>query len=317
VPWRAVIAWLLVAPCAAWVVVRALGLERGYPLVPLLAYTPLAAAGSIVAAVAAALLRVRIAAVVAAIAAVALIAYVAPRVLGGASGAEGGSGPRLRVLTANLYQQPGAVPGLVDIVRRTRPDVLSLQEVTPRVARALEASGLKRLLPERVQDPRAGGFGSALYARVPLRRGEIPVGQTVTVARARVRGAPPVEVFAVHPRAPLRAENMDEWEGDLRAIPAATPRGAVRILAGDFNATLDHAELRRVLDTGYEDAAEAVGAGLRATWPSNRRFPPPVTIDHVLADARCGVRSARVMRVPRSDHRAVLADLVLPRAAGR
>ena len=311
-PWRAVIAWVVVAPCAAWVVVRALGLERGWPMVPLLAYTPLAAAGSVLAAVAAALLRVRLAAAVAALCAVALIVLVAPRALGGPTEAEGPSGPRLRVMTANVYQRPDAVPGLVAIVRRTRPHVLSLQEVTPAVARALEDSQLRRLLPERVQDPRTGGFGSALYARVRLQRGESPVGQTLTVARARVRGALPVELFAVHPRAPLRPGNMDEWEGDLEALPAATPRGAVRILAGDFNSTLDHAALRRLLGAGYEDSAEQVGSGLRATWPSNRRFPPPVTIDHVLADERCGVRSARVVEVPRSDHRAVIAELVLP-----
>jgi len=138
-------------------------------------------------------------------------------------------------------------------------------------------------------------------------------GRTVTAARVRVRGAPPVEILAVHPMAPLAERNMHEWRAGLRTLPAATPRGAARILAGDFNATLDHAGLRRVLDRGYEDAADSVGRGLRATWPANRRFPPPVTIDHVLADERCGVRSVRVIGVAGSDHRAVLAELELPR----
>ncbi len=86
----------------------------------------------------------------------------------------------------------------------------------------------------------------------------------------------------------------------------------MRILAGDFNATLDNAELRRVVDHGYEDAAAETGTGLRATWPSGRRFPPPVTIDHVLADTRAGWREVRVYPVPHSDHRAVLAEVVLP-----
>jgi endonuclease/exonuclease/phosphatase (EEP) superfamily protein YafD len=103
------------------------------------------------------------------------------------------------------------------------------------------------------------------------------------------------------------------WRGDMRALPRATPQGPVRILAGDFNATLDHAELRRLLDSGYEDAAAEVGAGLRATWPHGRRLPPPVAIDHVLADARCGVREFSVHPIPGTDHRAVVAELVLPR----
>ena len=106
-----------------------------------------------------------------------------------------------------------------------------------------------------------------------------------------------------------------QWKSDLRTVPPATPDGRLRILAGDFNATLDHAELRRVLDTGYEDAAAQVGAGLQGTWPGGRRFPPPVTIDHVLVDKRCGVRAVSVHRIPGTDHRAVLAELTLPRGS--
>ena len=162
-------------------------------------------------------------------------------------------------------------------------------------------------------EPAEGAFGAGLYARVPL-SGRPGVGRSAPIAaRVRVPGAAPVEAFAVHPRAPLRRANMAAWREGLRALPPAAPDGPLRILAGDFNATLDNAELRRVLDRGYEDGAAEVGAGLRATWPAGRRFPPPVTIDRVVADARVGWREVRVHAVPRSDHRAVLAEIVLPR----
>jgi endonuclease/exonuclease/phosphatase (EEP) superfamily protein YafD len=310
---RALVAWTLVAAGAAWVVVRTFGLERGYPMVPLMAYTPLAIVAAVAAAVLATLLRQRAAAVCAAVLASVLVVSVAPRALGGPSRAEGGSGPRLRVLTANLYQQPGTAAGLVAIVRETRPDVLSVQELTPSVERALDAAGLAELLPERVLATRPGGFGSGLYSRLPLERRAAAPRSALAAASARLQGAPRLELYAVHPPAPLRAAAMPAWRAGLRALPAATRRGALRILAGDFNATLDHAEFRDLLDRGYEDAAAETGAGLRATWPAGRRFPPPVTIDHVLADARCGVRGTRVLDVPRSDHRAVLAELELPR----
>lgn len=308
------VAWTLVAAAAAWVVVRTLGLERGYPMVPLLAYTPLMAVAAVVAVAVAALLRRRAAAVCVAVLAAVLVASIAPRVLGGPSRAEGGSGPPLRVLTANLYQRPGTAAGVVEMVRELQPDVLSVQELTPSVHSALDAAGLRELLPERVLSTRRDGFGSGLYSRLPLERRSAPPGRgTLSVARTRPPGAPALELYAVHPRAPLRASDVPEWRAGLRALPPATPGGAVRILAGDFNATFDHAEFRRVVGRGYEDAAAAVGAGLRATWPADRRFPPPVTIDHVLADARCGVRAARVLDVPGSDHRAVFAELELPR----
>ena len=100
----------------------------------------------------------------------------------------------------------------------------------------------------------------------------------------------------------------------MRALPAAGPTGAPRVLAGDFNATLDHGELRRLLDRGYRDAAEQAGTALRPTWPADRSLIPAlVTIDHVLADRRIRVASARTVAIPGSDHRGVLAVLVLPR----
>jgi endonuclease/exonuclease/phosphatase (EEP) superfamily protein YafD len=314
VPLRAIVAWLLVAPFAAMAVVRLAGLERGWPLVQLVAYTPLFAAGAVVAALAAAILRAKVAALAAAAVAGALGAAVAPRALGGGSDAEG---PTLRVLTANLGHSPRAAPGLMAVVRRRRPDVVSLQELTPGVVRALEANGLTRLLPERVLPAWTGVAGNGLFARVPLRRGADPDGLSKLTPAARLRvGGTAVEVIAVHPQAPARRSVTAQWRSDLRALPAATPDGRIRVLAGDFNATLDHAELRRLLATGYEDAADAVGAGLRATWPSGRRFPPPVTIDHVLVDERASVRALSVHRVPRTDHRAVFAELVLPQTSG-
>ena len=311
-PVRALAAWLLVAPFAAIAVVRLAGLERGWPLVQLVAYTPLFAAGAAVAALLAALLRQRLPALVAAVVAIALGAVVGPRALGGADDADG---PTLRVLTANLRDNPGAAPHFVALVRRTRPDVVSLQEVSPRVLTALEAEGLLERLPERVVPAWTGVPGNGLYARLPLRRGADPPGLSKLTPAARMTiGGTRVEVVAVHPQAPARRSHTPRWRADLRALPPATPDGPLRVLAGDFNATLDHAELRRLLDTGYEDAADAVGAGLRATWPSGRRFPPPVTIDHVLVDERASVRGVTVHRVPRTDHRAVLAELVLPAA---
>jgi hypothetical protein len=56
---RVAIAWLLVALCGGWAALRLLGLERGFPLVPLVAFTPLAAAAAVVVIAVAALLRQR------------------------------------------------------------------------------------------------------------------------------------------------------------------------------------------------------------------------------------------------------------------
>ena len=67
-------------------------------------------------------------------------------------------------------------------------------------------------------------------------------------------------------------------------------------------------------NNGVHDAGEQAGSGLRMTWPTDKGLPPLVAIDHVLADRRVRVASARRVAIPGSDHDGVLAELVLPDA---
>ncbi|MGC5021120.1 endonuclease/exonuclease/phosphatase family protein [Micromonospora sp. DT47] len=305
--------WLAVVPGVGWAAVRLAGLERG-PLVQAVAFTPYVAGWSMLALVLALALRRRWPAVLAAVVALVLVGAVAPRAL--SSGQPAAGGPTLRVLTANLLKGGGDARTLVDLVRRHRVDVLAVQEFTPQVQVALDQQGLADLLPHRQLNAEVGTTGSGLYSRFPLSAGgfrrNAGFAFSQAYATAAVPGAPPLRVESAHPAAPYAVEVVDEWFTDLRAQPRATPDGPLSILAGDFNATLDHAPLRALLRSGYVDAA---GAGLTGTWGPYDGDPiPPVAIDHVLVDQRIAVTAATVHPVPGSDHRAVLATLRLPAA---
>ncbi|MEJ3744235.1 endonuclease/exonuclease/phosphatase family protein [Actinomycetes bacterium KLBMP 9797] len=305
--------WVLVAPGLLWAAVRLFGLERG-PLVQLLAFTPYVAAWSLVPVALALGLRRWWPAGVAAVAAVALIGAVAPRAI---SQETDEAGPTLRVLTANLLAGRADVPTLMKIVRERAVDVLAVQEFTPDAAAELDRHGLAELMPHRQLNPVVGTEGSGLYARYPLTDTGIrrnPGGFTQAYATVQVPETGPVIVESVHPAAPYSMKMLTAWRTDLANQPKATPDGPIRILAGDFNATLDHAPLRDLLDSGYRDAADAAGTGLIGTWgPYDGDRIPPVTIDHVLVDRRIGVRGVWVHTVPGTDHRAVAAELTLPR----
>ncbi|AVT34787.1 endonuclease [Plantactinospora sp. BC1] len=305
--------WLLVLPALGLAAVRLSGLERG-PLVQLIAFTPYLAAWAPVPLGLALALRRRWAAGVAAVAALVLVALVAPRALPDRQPAAGG--PPLRVLTANLLAGAADPETLVALVRSERVDVLAAQEFTPAAEAALDRLGLAGLLPHRQVNPEIGTTGSALYSRHPLRETGIRRnggGFSQAYATVQPPGGPAVLVESAHPMAPATLARLPDWRADLRAQPPATPDGPLRILAGDFNATLDHAPLRDLLDTGYVDAADSVGAGLTGTWGPYDGDPiPPVTIDHVLVDRRIAVGRVAVFRLPGSDHRPVLAELTLP-----
>jgi endonuclease/exonuclease/phosphatase family metal-dependent hydrolase len=305
-----VLCWLAVAPGLAFAAVRLPGLERS-ALVQAVAFTPYVAAWTVLPLVLALALRRRGPAVVAALTALALAGVVVPAA----------DGPTLRVLTANLLAGAGHTGALVDLVRAGRVDVLAVQEFTPEAQAELDRLGLAELLPYRQLNPEVGTTGSGLYARFPLSgtglRRNAGFGFSQAYGTLVVPGAPPVRIESVHPAAPYAPSVVPEWRTDLAAQPPATPDGPLSVLAGDFNATLDHAPLRDLLATGYVDAADAVGTGLTGTWGPYDGDPiPPVTIDHVLVDRRIAVRAVTVRGLPGSDHRTVLAELRLPGTAG-
>ena len=308
-----VLIWLLVAPGALWLVGRAFGLERGL-LIALFAATPLVAAWAWVPVVAALATRRWAAAAVAALTAVGLTGLVLPRALPDVDRGPA-DGVALSVLTVNMLYGEADPEQIVRLVRDHDVAVLAVQEFTPLGQAALHAAGITDLLPHQQLTAEPEASGSGLYSRHPMlaqasRRNT--GGFQQASATIQPAGAGPVHIESVHPLAPAGSTMYARWSTDLRQQPPADPRGTPRILLGDFNATLDHQELRDLIDTGYRDAADTVGRGLLASWPSSGGFAGLVTIDHVLVDRRIAVRDVAVHHVTDSDHRAILAALTVP-----
>jgi endonuclease/exonuclease/phosphatase (EEP) superfamily protein YafD len=295
---------------------RVTGTERGFPLVPALSFVPYAAATAVLPLAVAVRSGSRTGMV---------LSGAAGAVLGGAVLSRAGGratrppdGDLLRVATVSL--RLGLVPAepVLDLVRRHDVDVLAVAELTPAAERALRAAGIDELLPyAHVLPARTGSAPSAsgaVWTRRPVRsRGATPGNFEQPWVRLATDGGPEVELTAVHAwppsysRAAVRA-----WTRDLAALPGTEP-GVLRVLAGDFNATLDHAALRAVLRRGYADAARLAGRALAWTWHPLRSPVPRLGLDHVLVDPRIAVAAVELVTVRGSDHRAVVADLLLPR----
>ena len=142
--------------------------------------------------------------------------------------------------------------------------------------------------------------------------GSGPPGNTnvlPTVVATPVDGAGPT-IIAVHAVAPIRFE-MSNWRSDLDWL-AEQCAGPDVIMAGDFNATVDHLSGRETSDGAVlgdcRDAGLATGAGAVGTWPA---FAPALLgapIDPVLATANWQVQSMSVIESEDdagSDHRPI------------
>jgi endonuclease/exonuclease/phosphatase (EEP) superfamily protein YafD len=309
---RDALALAALLPWSIWVTVRLLGLEPGAPLIGALALTPLVAATAWLPFLLALALRSWAVAALAALVAVALSAAVLPRAFGGPQAPLAG-GRSLSVMTANLRYGHGNPDAVMRLVRRQDVDVLSLQELTPAAARRLDRAGARARFPYRVLDPRSGASGSGLFSRLPLRDAARPPGTPHAMPQAQliVAGVGSVLVKAVHTIPPLGGD-VPAWREELCSLPHATSNGELRLLIGDFNATLDHHELRALIASGYRDAADTAGIGLHGTYRVGHRLPFRIAIDHVLVDQRAHVTAASVEPLPGSDHRALLTTLSLP-----
>jgi endonuclease/exonuclease/phosphatase family metal-dependent hydrolase len=313
-PWGSLVAWAGAVGSAAWALFRLTGADRipGLDLVvvPMFSLTPYAAAASPLPVLVALLLRRPRAAIAAGLALAGLMYAVVPRQIAGDQPAV--TGPTVRVVSANLQFGLGDPATLVRLVRENRADLLSVQEFTPDARSGLAEAGLKAELPYEVLAPEWGAAGTGIYSRHPLTTLPSLPGTVMALPRAALTlDGRKIEITAVHPVPPISSANSRDWRRVLSTLPAPGQAGAIQILAGDFNATFDHARFRALLGRGYADAADRRGKGLNPTWGVSEHGPP-LTLDHILVPKAAAVRSYSVHDLPRSDHRAIVAALQLP-----
>lgn len=216
----------------------------------------------------------------------------------------------LRVLASNVEFGQGT-RSLVAAVRRERPDVVFVTECEYTCDAALKES-LGTAYPHRQAVVAGGSQGSVLLSRFPLKGTDgVPGTMGMPGAVADV-GGNAVRLQLAHPMPPLPGQT-DVWRRELGALRdfAADSAEAPTILAGDFNASQDHAAFRRILDTGLRDAARLAGSDRTPTWPARTAPTLGAQIDHVLLSPDFSARDARFLGLADTDHRALVVDITL------
>lgn len=288
------------------------GIESVEVLVAAMALTPYVAGFGLALGLLCVLLRRRVVGVTVVLLALGLGALLVPRLL--SEEQPDADGERLRIMAINLFAGRADSQAVLRLVREQKIDVLVMPELTTQAETRLDAAGMAELLPNRVYDADTSGAGTGVASRFPLR--QISLMEETTLAQPSMVVDVPdtpdeadVQLTAVHIQPGVRSGSAATWLRELEGLPKRDER--VRILAGDFNASFDHAAFRTVLDRGYADAAESTGDGLEATWASPP-YGPPVTIDHIVADDRCAFASYAVFDVPGTDHNALVSEIILP-----
>ncbi|GKQ35761.1 membrane protein [Streptomyces sp. A012304] len=220
---------------------------------------------------------------------------------------------RLRVLTSNV-EFGRATEHLIAAVRREKPDLVFVTECEYGCQAAVRRE-LGGAYPHRRAVAGHTSVGSVVLSRFPLTPAPaVPGRMGMPGAVADVDGRP-VRLQLAHPKPPLPRQ-VSLWKeelGRLRDFADAHRDDGPLILAGDFNASQDHAAFRRVLDTGLRSAARLAGRHREPSWPTRTTPTFGTQIDHVLVSEEFSASRARFLDLPDTDHRALLVDLSLHR----
>ena len=221
----------------------------------------------------------------------------------------------LTVLAFNTYVGSTPAAAVAAVALAAGADVVALPETPPEVAAEIATRLADAGTPMQVFTNDRGYSTvfttSLLVSDTVGRYAEVATEDGVGYVRADpVDGAGP-PIVAVHPSAPTPS-NMDWWARELAYAVDLCRQTPGAIVAGDFNATLDHAPMRDL--GGCIDAAAAGGlhgAGAFGTWNALVPALLGAPIDHVLADgAAWAVEAVGVVEVGESDHRGIVARLV-------
>ena len=230
--------------------------------------------------------------------------------VGSAAAAASASNP-VTLATVNLQARNRDAQRLLALIRAEQPDIIVLQELTPRWEELIQP--LAERYPHRLLVPRDGVFGIALLSIYPLTRQQVvdlnaPAYPAIT-ATVQV-GARQLNVIGVHPLSPTSATRARQRNAQLAALgKLAANSDRPLVMLGDFNSTPWSPHFQRLLaDTGLRDAA--AGLGLDITWPA---FMPllGVPIDHCLVSPEVAVNGQRRGRSIGSDHYPLFTEVSL------
>jgi endonuclease/exonuclease/phosphatase (EEP) superfamily protein YafD len=223
---------------------------------------------------------------------------------------EGAAG--LRVASMNVWQMNGRHGDVVRTAIETGADVLAFQEVSAAWATALEG-GLALSHPYHRIVRRENCYGIALFSKLPWSEVRVVEVERASFIMADVETAQgKVRICAAHATSPIthahfkRRNDQLEWlSRELRA--AEQPM----LIMGDLNTVhWDDAYTRLCIGSGTRPA----NTPFDITWPSVGPLAL-IPIDHLLLQGAIAPAWLRTFKVAGSDHRGLIAELVLTHAS--
>lgn len=227
----------------------------------------------------------------------------------------------IRVLSWNTRGDEPGSPTIAKLAVEQQADIVALPETTEEmateVANLMAESGRPMWVHTRVFDEDYRATATSLLISPDL--GDYAIDEsrgdtsTLPTVIARPTSGEGPTIVAAHPIAPL-PEHMQQWRSDLSWLALQCTNNT--IMAGDFNATLDHLDRLGIDGADFgecSDAALSSRDAANGTWSAGVAAPLAAPIDHIMATSQWQAGQFEVIEdydLAGSDHRPVAATLV-------
>lgn len=208
------------------------------------------------------------------------------------------------VLFSNVWTRNRQLEAYAEQIRALDPDIVVLAELNSLSEVLIEELG--SAYPYSVDCLEHWACDSVVLSRLPILEDVSDWLGEHRVATSAARIATPfgpVAVAGVHldrPLPPLRLQRQERQVDGLVTLLASID--SPLLLVGDFNAS----PWGRLLPSLARKTELELAWGLEGTWPAQAPWPLRIPIDHALTGRGLALLDREVIRLPGSDHRALL-----------
>ena len=215
---------------------------------------------------------------------------------------------QMRAMLMNINASNGNTDLVLNAIHEADPDILLLEEVTPKWAHELAV--LNTDYPHRIAEPQDGCFGVMLLSKYPLshervvRIGSADLPSIITDIHFP-QGS--VSIIGTHPLPPMNGNYSRQRNSQLAGLAKAVREQKYPVLLiGDLNTSPWSPYFTQLLrDSGLKNSMK--GFGFQPSWPRSHRLLR-IPLDHVLHSAEISIHNRMVGGDIGSDHFPVIVD---------
>ncbi|MDF7825848.1 endonuclease/exonuclease/phosphatase family protein [Pontiellaceae bacterium B12227] len=214
----------------------------------------------------------------------------------------------IRAMLMNLNAGNGNTEQVLEAIKLAAPDILLLEEVTPKWAQELKV--LDTTFRYRITEPQDGCFGISLLSKYPLEHSEIVEIGTTGVPSIITEAHFPngvISIIGTHPLPPVGTDYSNQRNTQLAALPGYVEKQKYPVLLiGDLNTTPWSFHFQHLLkESGLKNSMQ--GFGHQPSWPSEKLFLR-IPLDHMLHAEAITIHNRMIGPKVGSDHLPVIVD---------